>query len=313
MRRGPVTWTQRFDRFATRTFADAAAKYLERFAGRDKGRVVYALKALNPYLSHMLLIDINNEALEDYRHDRINGVGAFEKKMSAGTVRYETGVASTVLHFATNELEWMPRAPRLKMIDGPRKQPYPLTWPQQDALWAELPEHWAQGICHFMVHTGVRPDEAYGLQWRDESEMAGVFLLNETKNGEARAVICNSQAKLAVDTQRGNGSDYVFPSMSPRTKGERIYELGKEWYAAWKAAGLPTDKWTKRGPHNLRHTNSTRLREAGVSEEDRDLLLGHKRKSISQDYSAPVIDRLLQVAELVTRRTSGVILRRRVA
>jgi integrase len=313
MRRGPVTWTQRFDRFATRTFADAAAKYLERYVGKTKGRVVYGLKALNPYLSHMYLIDINNEALEDYKHDRINGLGAFDKPVTAGTVRYEVGLASTIMHFATNELEWMPRAPKLRFLDGPRKQPYPLTWPQQDALWAELPNHWAEGICLFMVNTGVRPDEAYGLRWEDESEIPGVFLLNETKNGEARAVIGNSLAMLAVDRQRKNGSEFVFPSLSRRTKGERIGELGREWYSAWEAAGLPTDRWIRRGPHNLRHTYSTRLREAGVSEEDRDFFLGHKRKSISQDYTALVIERLKPLAELVTRRTTSVILRRKVA
>ena len=128
MRRGPVSWTQRFDRFATRTFADAAAKYLERYTGKTKGRAVYGLKALNPYLSHMYLIDINNEALEDYKRDRINGLGAFEQPVTSGTVDFEIGLASTILKFATEELEWMSRAPKLRFTNGPRMQPYSLIW-----------------------------------------------------------------------------------------------------------------------------------------------------------------------------------------
>jgi integrase len=314
MGRGPVTWTQRFDRYATRTFADAGKKYIEQLPTADaKRRAAYALKALNPYISHLYLIDVNNEALEDYKHDRLNGLGAFDKPATCGTANYDIGVASTVLRFATFELEWMPRAPKLKLVKGPRKQGFPLTWAQQDALWAKLPEHWAKGLCQFMVNTGVRPDEAYGLKWSDRSEIADVFLLQKTKNGEARAVVCNSQALLAVERQEGNGSDYVFPSQSRRTLGEQMHGMSKPWNRAWEAAGLPADKWTRRGPHNLRHTFATRLREAGVSEEDRDLLLGHKRKSISQHYTALVIDRLRPIAELVTRRTESVILRRRVA
>ena len=91
-----------------------------------------------------------------------------------------------------------------------------------------------------------------------------------------------------------------------------VYELA--WDTAWKAAGLPTDYWTRRGPHNMRHTFLHRLRVAGVSEEDRGALAGHGT-TLEQDYAWPEIEKLTGIAELATirERTRGVILRRKVA
>lgn len=313
--REPVNWMQRFDRHARRTVAEAFAKYLAGLSGAStKRRTAYAIKSLNPYVGHLLLWDLNDDALSQFKHDRANGLGSFDRPASSGTINIEIGLCSTVLNAACREWEWIPRALKLKLMDGPRKQAYPLTWPQQDALFAELPRHWAEGIALFGFNTGCRPDELMSLRWDQyehiQSLNTGVFVLSRTKNGEARVVICNSLALLAVERQRGNGSEYVFPSRSGRSKDDRLTGFHPIWYDAWKAAGLPTTKWIRRGPHNMRHTFGYRLREAGVSEEDRDLYLGHKRKSLSQHYAMTTIGRLAVQSELVTRRTDDVILRR---
>ena len=315
-RRGPGSWIQRFERHARRTFAEAANKYLQGYEGKDKRRVAYAIRALTPYIGHMFLIDVNDEALEGFKHDRSNGLGAFAKKASSGTTNYEIGLASTILNAACREWEWIPRTIKLKRVKGPRRQPYPLTWDQQDALFAELPVHWREGVALFGFNTGAREQEIVGLRWDQEVAIpeleTSVFVLNDTKNGESRALILNSLARLAVDRQRGNESEYVFPSRSNRSKGERMGDLYTTWDRAWKAAGLPADRWTRRGPHNMRHTFLHRLRVAGVSEEDRAALAGHGT-TLEQDYAMPEIEKLTTLAELATHRSGGVILRRKVA
>jgi integrase len=314
-RRGP-SWTQRFEKHARRNFADAADKYLKAYEGKDKRRVAYAIKWLIPYLGDVVLMDVNDEALEQFKHDRLNGLGAFEKKSSSGTVNYELGLVSTILNAACREWEWIPRTLKLKRVKGPRRQPYPLTWDQQDALFAELPVSWREGVILFGFNTGAREQEILGLRWEDEVQIpelsTSVFVLNDTKNNESRALILNSLARLAVERQRDNDSEYVFPSSSNRSKGERMNTLWDTWDAAWKAAGLPSDQWTRRGPHNMRHTFLHRLRVAGVSEEDRGALAGHGT-TLEQDYAMPEIEKLTKLAELATRRSSGVILRRKVA
>jgi integrase len=316
MRRGPASWIQRFERHARRTFAEAANKYLQGYEGKDKRRAAYAIKSLIPYIGHVVLMDVNDEALEDFKHDRANGLGSFTKKSSSGTINFEIGLVSTILNAACREWEWMPRTIKLKRVKGPRRQPYPLTWDQQDALFAKLPEHWSEGVILFGFNTGAREQEILGLRWEDEVQIpeleTSVFVLHDTKNGEGRALILNSLARLAVDRQRGNDSEYVFPSRSPRSKGERMETLWDTWNAAWNAAGLPADWWTRRGPHNMRHTFLHRLRVAGVSEEDRGALAGHGT-TLEQDYAMPEIEKLTKLAELATRRSGGVILRRKVA
>lgn len=314
-RRGP-SWTQRFEKHARRNFADAADKYLKAYEGKDKRRVAYAIKWLIPYLGDVVLMDVNDEALEQFKHDRLNGLGAFEKRSSSGTVNYEIGLVSTILNAACREWEWIPRTLKLKRVKGPRRQPYPLTWDQQDALFAELPVSWREGVILFGFNTGAREQEILGLRWEDEVQIpelsTSVFVLNDTKNNESRALILNSLARLAVERQRDNDSEYVFPSSSNRSRGERMNTLWDTWDAAWKAAGLPSDQWTRRGPHNMRHTFLHRLRVAGVSEEDRGALAGHGT-TLEQDYAMPEIEKLTKLAELATRRSSGVILRRKVA
>ncbi len=73
--------------------------------------------------------------------------------------------------------------------------------------------------------------------------------------------------------------------------------------SAWKKArnrvGLPQVR-----VHDLKHTFGYRLREAGVSFEDRQALLGHKSSRITTHYSAPDIERLMEAAESVTRSMS---------
>lgn len=69
------------------------------------------------------------------------------------------------------------------------------------------------------------------------------------------------------------------------------------------------DPLIRKGIHNLRHTFGHRLREAGVSEEDRALLLGHNKASLVQHYAMPTIERLCEMAERVTVRKDAIILR----
>jgi hypothetical protein len=53
-----------------------------------------------------------------------------------------------------------------------------------------------------------------------------------------------------------------------------------------------------------KHTWGHRLRVAGVSFEDRKLLLGHKAQHVTTHYSAPEIGALIEAAERVCQLES---------
>ena len=79
--------------------------------------------------------------------------------------------------------------------------------------------------------------------------------------------------------------------------------------SAWKKARVRAAKiWQEKylrpalpGLHRSGfHTFGRRLRAAGVTEEDRKALLGHKNGSITSHYSAAELDQLIEAANKVS-------------
>jgi len=266
-----------------------------------------------PYIGKTPLIDVNDEALEQFKHDRLNGLGAFEKKSMAGTVNKELTTVTTVLNKAVYRWDWLPKAMKLSRVKGPSRTAYPLTWEEQARLFSQFTNGWDRGACLFAVNTGVRKAELFGLRWADMVPIPEldtfVFILRDTKNGKDRAVICNSIAKKSVAYQRDNGSRFVFPSQAYGHKGNQVSDHGKMFSQAWIKAGLPSDPLVRKGIHNLRHTFGHRLRAAGVPQEDRAALMGHNNADLTSHYALPDIERLSEMAEKVTERRDTVVLR----
>ena len=279
-----------------KTFGQAGIKWLDEWEGKTKQRQAIALKRLLPYIGTMPLYKINNAALAKFKEDRC-------KQVMAATVNKELNLISTIMNVAADIWEWIDYVPRIRGVKGPSRVAHALTWEEQDALFAELPDWWAKGPCLFAVNTGIRAGEMFGLQWDHiEPFMRGMVAVVLGKNGEERAVICNSLATLAVDRQRRNGSKYIFPSRAPSNKGGKMVEWGKIIDLAWIAASLPSEPLNKRGIHNLRHTCGHRHRRAGTPAEDRRVLLGHEKANLMEHYAEPDLERLMEHAEKIVHR-----------
>ena len=89
------------------------------------------------------------------------------------------------------------------------------------------------------------------------------------KSRRPHVVILNDIAWSIVQSQRGKHPIWVFPY-----RGKPIGTMNNTaWQSVRRAVGL-----TPVRIHDLRHTFGSRLRAAGVSEEDRAALLGHQEK-----------------------------------
>ncbi len=66
------------------------------------------------------------------------------------------------------------------------------------------------------------------------------------------------------------------------------------WQNARNRVGL-----SKVRVHDIRHTFGQRLREAGISEKDRAVLMGHVVDSMPEHYATPTIAHLIECANLV--------------
>lgn len=292
----------KFEKNMFRLFSEAADKYMREKRGiSDYKGICAAMQNVAPYINHLPIIDVDNDALETFKADRL-------KTVRAGTVNKDLLYVSAVLNRAARLWRWIPQAPLILHVDGPKAVPWVLSRNEQDELFKRLPGY-IERAALFAVNTGVRQSELFGLDWRNEVRHENVmgFILRKTKNGQQRFCVCNSIARSVIESQRGIHSTRVFPSDDK--KSARRNTVNYYWHMAWVASGLPDEKLILKGMHNLRHTFGHRLRASGVSESDVGTLLGHHNANITSHYSQPDIERLTELSERVVERRETVILR----
>jgi integrase len=192
-----------------------------------------------------------------------------------------------------------------------KRQPRPLSWAEQEQLLPLLPAH-LQRMVLFAVNTGARDENVAGLRWEWEVPVPelgrSVFVIPtaEFKSKRAHVLVLNDVAWAIVQEQRGRHAEFVFVyrrervvnvDKPPVMKYHRVSTMNNTAFqAARKAAGLPGLR-----VHDLRHTYGQRLRDAGVPEEDRALLLGHATEGMARHYATATVARLVQLANRVSK------------
>lgn len=319
----------------TRTWEEAATKFL--IESKDQPSIkltAHHLKQLHPYLKDLPLTHIDDQALEQFVKDRLKGMvlpcGKRLNPAAPRTINISIERVIRVLSLCARKWRdeerrpWLDSVPMLAKLDLKKKvrEPYPMTWEEQSILFGELPAH-LQTMALFKVNTGCREQEVCKLRWDWEISVpelgASVFLIpsdfggrNErsgVKNGDERLVVLNSVAKSIIDKQRGLSSDWVFPY-----NGVAMHRMND---SAWKKARVRAAKlWQEKNlrpahpgyacirVHDLKHTFGRRLRAAGVTQEDRKALLGHKNGSITSHYSGAELGHLIEAANMVSATDS---------
>lgn len=298
------------------SFREAAAKFLaENQHKRSLGRDQQALAVLDPFIGSLSLQRVHHDTLAPYIRSRL------EQGRSPGTINRDLAVVRRILNLASRlwrdetDRPWLPVAPLIQMQRHPhRRQPYPLSIGEQRLLFSELEGHLAS-MALFKVNTGTREQEVTNLRWQWEVVIpelsTSIFVIprDYVKNALDRYVVLNRIARSVIENCRGKHPEFVFTREgSPVT---HIYNSG--WKAARRRASARYEKEFGRPcsagfrsirVHDLKHTWGHRLRVAGVSFEDRKLLLGHKAQHVTTHYSAPEIGALIEAAERVCRLES---------
>jgi integrase len=298
-----------------RLFCDAAKRYLiecERRGVRTVDLIGYHVSLVLPYIGTKPLEAIHSGAMESFCDDRVETVSPTTVNRTLEVVRSILTKAARVWR-NDDGTPWLASAPLIEMLDESPRQPYPLSRVEQSKLFAELPKH-LERMARFAVNTGLRDENVCGLRWAWEVKVTdpkcSVFVVpaEEFKGKRPHVAILNDAAMEVVESCRGEHDDYVFTyrnelkALAP----DRVDTINNTaWQNARKRAGLAHVR-----VHDLRHTFGQRLRDAGVSEEDRAVLLGHSTKSMPSHYAAPTIARLVELANLVQKsRDATTILR----
>ncbi|WP_231987183.1 tyrosine-type recombinase/integrase [Pseudomonas prosekii] len=318
-----------------RTFAHAAARFLTEFRDQPSIKLsAHHLSQLIEFVGEVPLTHIDDQALAPFIKDRLA-----EKQLENGKVK--KGVTNRTVNISIERVvrvlslcarkwrddemrPWLDSVPMLTKLEEKKssRKPYPMSWGEQSILFGELPSH-LQKMALFKVNTGCREQEVCKLRWEWEISVpeigASVFLIpsdfggrNErsgVKNGDERLVVLNSVAMSIIEQQRGISADWVFPY-----KGNAMHRMND---SAWKKARVRAAKlWQEENllpahpgylsirVHDLKHTFGRRLRAAGVTEEDRKALLGHKNGSITSHYSGAELGHLIEAANMVSATDS---------
>ena len=158
---------------------------------------------------------------------------------------------------------------------------------------------WRDAAMRFLLEIRDQPSiklSAHHLSQLDPY-IGGMPLINFGGRCDERPVVLNTVAKSIIEKQRGISKEWVFPY-----NGTAMHRMND---SAWKKARVRAAKlWQEKNLrpahpgylsiriHDLKHTFGRRLRAAGVTEEDRKALLGHKNGSTSH-YSGAELGHLL--------------------
>ena len=290
---------------STYSFTNAAFRYLEEISHKASASTIAShLDQILPFIGELILENVHDATLATFiQHEKDRG-------LSPKSINNALGVISAVLHRAAERWRndqgkpWLQYAPPIisrLSLKGKQKLAYTLSWDEQDCFMRNLPVHTADAVL-FDFNTGLREFELVNLQWEWEFSVNGgsVFVLPEgiTKNDEERIIVCNSIAQSVIEKRRGIHATHVFTYKENPIKSLNT----KAWARAWKQAGLPTNGKFLKGIHNIRHTCGRRLRAAGVNQETRKVILGHKNGDITTHYSQAEVSELREALELLTNQ-----------
>lgn len=286
-----------------RTFNEAALRYLEESTHARQDIVVSNFNKLIPFFGGFPLNKINMGTLQEFiEHEKKRGLKNRSINIALQTVRNMLNLASSEWIDGCG-LTWLEYSPKIKLLpEKDSRKPYPISWDEQRRLFPELPDH-LRLMAIFLVNTGCRENEVCFLKWEYEMKIpelgASIFVIpgEFVKNREDRVVYLNHTARNVIEKVRGVHHEYVFTY-----KGHPIQRLnGKAWRKARSRADLNQVR-----VHDLKHTWGARLRLAGVPEEDRSELTGHKSgKSMTTYYSAPHAGKMIEYADRVKETDSG--------
>ena len=283
------------------TFSDCAMRYVAQSQGKRSIDVIKLhVRMLESYVGKLQPHQIHDATLEPFIKDRM------ARGVSATTINRSLEIVRTILNRAARSyrdpdgrpwLECVP--PLITMLAETPRPAYPITWKEQDTLFRRLPAHLAR-MALFAVNTGVRDSNVCGLQWTWEVPVPevgrSVFVIppEAFKTKRPHVVILNDIAWSIVQKQRGAHPIWVFPY-----EGRCINTMNNNgWQKARREAQLPLVR-----VHDLRHSFACRLRAAGVSAEDREVLLGHANHSMAGHYASADVGRLLKEANLLLNRS----------
>lgn len=289
------------------TFRQAATLYLTREKKKSIKNDANDLKKVMPYVGDLPLELLHNESLNQYRADQLQFGGKDGTGAKGTTINRSLRTLSRVLTLAATEWRddngkpYLSSSPLIRMVSEDDKETTrPIEYHEDKRLLDALNDT-HRDLWRFACHTGLREQTQINLRWDWERThpkinarmfvVPGHYLKYGRNIGEGGdwLLVLNSVAGEIVERWRGRDDELVFPS----PKGGTYSKLRSTHFKnVIINTGLSHINW-----HSARATFSTRLRRAGVDNEDRQGLMAHDTSNITTQYSWADIQHLAACVE----------------
>lgn len=270
-------------------------------------------------LGSYLLADITPALIGEKRDELSSGTTYRGTQRSPATVVRYLSALSHALSVAVKEWGWLEDSPMRKVskLKESRGRVRFLDEQEKERLLQACKESSTSAlypVVMLAISTGMRYGEIMNLTWTDVDFPRKRVILQETKNGERRAVpvagqalelLCQLEKKRRIDTQllfpkvklqKGATPDASFQErdLDRVQKVQKPIQLRSAWTTALKKAQIENFRF-----HDLRHCAASYLAMSGASLADIAEILGHKTLAmvkryahLSDSHKHSVIDRM---------------------
>jgi integrase len=147
-------------------FIDCAVRYLVQCKVRRSVETTrFHVRLLVSRIGHFEACQVHDATLEPFILERLSA------KASATTIDRSLEVVRTILDRAARSYAdkdgrpWLDALPPLiTMLPGSPREPYPMTWDEQDRLFPMFPAQLGRMVL-FAVNTGLRDNDVCALEW----------------------------------------------------------------------------------------------------------------------------------------------------
>lgn len=260
-----------------KTFAELADRYIQEVLPvkpKIKYDQTYQLRWWIDEIGHYFLDDLTPAILAKARDKLSKTTGGHRKKKSSATVNRYLAALTAALNHGVREWNWLKESPAkgLRKCKEPRGRVRYLSDDERQRLFQACLESSNENLYTIVVlalSTGMRKGEIMGLTWENIDLKRGFVYLEDTKNGERRAVpLVGKALKLIEDLSKRQGK--LFPAKSIRTA----------WEKALERAQISDFRF-----HDLRHSAASYLAMNKASLLEIAEILGHKTLSMTKRYS----------------------------
>ena len=267
------------------SFEEAAQKYNDTIL-LNKKDVRVQKRLLSYWKGRFNGYDLNNISVSLLNQERdylLEGETHFKRQRAPATINRYFAILSHIFSLSF-KWGWINENPflRISKMKEPRGRVRFLSDDERDRLLSVCQASKNKMLYPIVVlclSTGARKMEIVGLNWKHVDLVRRIIILEDTKNGERRALPISSFA-LEVLTEYAKDSDktgLVFPSAHNASKP---IEIRKPWLTILQKANIEDFHF-----HDLRHSAASYLAMNGASLAEIAEVLGHKTLSMVKRYA----------------------------